>query len=449
MITRYQVRTMENDEEVLILWISLKTEFSNEWFSKMKNSTYKEFIKNHNIIWNGTKVFLVVGGVVLAVLNYHGTSPNNNYNYNYIPERLNNNFTINELVDNEKVSVTEDENEKEILSEDIQEEALQETKEEIKKEPNKEEAKKPPISTNANQGSSTTNNKDDVVASPSTNEENLPKEEVNNQEIEKTETVTVYRNDGQIINLSIDDYLIGVVAAEMPASFNIEALKAQSILARTYLRKSQSIGKKLTDTVDTQRYIDTGEMKRVWGNSYNTYYSKIETAVKETEDLVITYHGNLIDAVYHSTSNGKTENSSYVWGNSYPYLQTVSSTWDINASSYFRSVEIEKQKFLNIFGLSDDSYYVEILSRNSSGRVEFIKVGDKVYTGVDVRTKLGLRSTDFDIYLKDNIIQVDTRGYGHGVGLSQYGANGMAKEGYNYLQIIKHYYNGVDITSLL
>ena len=452
MITKYQVRTMENNEEVLILWISLEEEFSNEWFTKMKEVTFKEFIDKHNIVWNGTKVFLVVGGIVLTVLNYPSVSSNN---YNYIPDNLNTSVVINEVVDTlEK---------EEVVEEDVKEEVKQEVVEENKSEVKQEEVKKPSTSTNSNKGNIDSNvaptiptvtpsedKKDEVVIPPIDDSSQDSKDEVNNQQPEQiVETVTVYRANGQVVSLSITDYLTGVVAAEMPASFNIEALKAQSILARTYLRKSQSVGKKLTDTVDTQRYIDKSEMRKLWGNSFDTYYSKIENAVKATSDLVVVYHNNLIDAVYHSTSNGKTEDSSYVWGNSFPYLQPVSSTWDIITSSYFRSIEIDKSKFLNTFGITDNSYYLEILSRNSSGRVEFIKIGDKVYTGAEVRSKLGLRSTDFDIYLKDNTVQIDTRGYGHGVGLSQYGSNGMAKEGYNYLEIIKHYYSGVDIISLI
>lgn len=452
MITKYQVRTMENNEEVLILWISLEEEFSNEWFTKMKEVTFKEFIDKHNIVWNGTKVFLVVGGIVLTVLNYPSVSSNN---YNYIPDNLNTSVVINEVVDTlEK---------EEVVEEDVKEEVKQEVVEENKSEVKQEEVKKPNTSTNINKD--TTDNsvvptiptvtpsedkKEEVVIPPIDDSSQDSKDEVNNQQPEQiVETVTVYRANGEVVSLSITDYLIGVVAAEMPASFETEALKVQAILVRTYLRKSQSVGKKLTDTVDTQRYIDKSEMMKLWDNSFDTYYSKIENAVKATSDLVVVYQNNLIDCVYHSTSNGKTEDSSYVWGNSFPYLKSVSSVWDINSSSYFRSIEMDLSRFLNTFGITDNSYYVEILSRNSSGRVEFIKIGDKVYTGVEVRTRLGIRSTDFDIYLKDNTVQIDTRGYGHGVGLSQYGANGMAKEGYNYLEIIKHYYSGVDIVSLI
>lgn len=425
MITKYQIRTMENKEEILILWISLEEEFSNEWFSKMKEVTFKEFIDKHSIVWNGTKVFLVVGGIVLTVLNYSSIS---NYNYNYIPDNLNTGVVINESIDALEEEVTESDIFTGSSSEGVNNNIVTSTGPVDSLEENEKE-----------------------ITPPST-EESIQdsKDEINNLEYEQViETITIYRKNGQVITLSIKDYLIGVVAAEMPASFNMEALKAQSILARTYLRRAQSVGKRLTDTVDTQRYIDTTEMKKLWGKSFDTYYFKIKSAVEATQDLVVTYQDSLIEAVYHSTSNGKTEDSSYVWGSSFSYLQPVSSTWDIKASGYFKSIEIDKNKFMNAFDITDTSYYVEILSRNASGRVEFIRIGDKVYTGIEVRSKLGLRSTDFDIYLKDNTVQVDTRGYGHGVGLSQYGANGMANEGYNYSQIIKHYYSGVEITSLL
>ena len=151
----------------------------------------------------------------------------------------------------------------------------------------------------------------------------------------------------------------------------------------------------------------------------------------------------MIDAIFHSTSNGKTEDPRYVWGSDIPYLKSVDSSWDINSSSYLREDVKDLENVLNILGVSSSDFNIE--SRDESGRVSKVSVGDKSYTGVELRNLLGLRSADFDIEVIDNTIKFTTSGYGHGVGLSQYGANGMANAGYNYKDIIRHYYTGVSV----
>ncbi len=264
-------------------------------------------------------------------------------------------------------------------------------------------------------------------------------ENVNNFE----ESVTIYRKNGQVITITLEEYLVGVVGAEMPAAFNIEALKTQAVISRTYALRSKEVGRKLTDTVDTQVYLDNNELKNKWGSDYDKYYSKIKNAVDSTTGEAIYYNGNLIDAVFHSTSNGKTEDPKYVWGSDIPYLKSVDSNWDINSSSYLREDVKDLENVLNILGVSSSDFNIE--SRDESGRVLKVSVGDKSYTGVELRNLLGLRSADFDIEIIDNTIKFTTRGYGHGVGLSQYGANGMANSGYNYKDIIRHYYTGVSV----
>lgn len=267
----------------------------------------------------------------------------------------------------------------------------------------------------------------------------------NNQKESKVSQVTVYRNSGSIINIPIEDYLIGVVGAEMPASFPIEALKAQAIVARTYVLKKIQEGKKLTDTVSTQSYKDDKELKKLWGSQYEKYYQKIKEAVESTKDLVIYYQEELIDAVYHSTSNGKTEDSVYVWGSEIPYLKSVDSSWDRKASSYSKTVMKDFKVVMQLLGLETKNACIEILSRDTSGRVLKIKVGNKELSGVEFRNLLGLRSTDFDFSIEGGNIFITTRGFGHGVGMSQYGAGEMAKEGYQYDEILKHYYTGISI----
>jgi len=242
------------------------------------------------------------------------------------------------------------------------------------------------------------------------------------------------------------EYLIGVVGAEMPAAFQIEALKAQSVVARTYALKRIEEGKTLTDSVTTQSYKDNNELKSMWGSSYDTYYQKIKQAVEETKNMTIKYQGQYIDAVYHSTSNGKTEDSKEVWGNEVPYLKSVDSTWDINSTPYLKTIEKDINAIWTILGIDLEYDKVQVLTRNESNRVTSVQIGNKSYSGVEFRNLLGLRSADFDIIKDNQNLIITTRGYGHGVGMSQYGANEMAKKGYNYQQIINHYYTNVTIT---
>lgn len=258
--------------------------------------------------------------------------------------------------------------------------------------------------------------------------------------------ITVYRSNGSIINVNLEDYVIGVIAAEMPASFNKEAIKAQSVIARTYALKAKTTGKRLTDTVSTQSYIDTGEMQNKWGASYNTYYNKIKSAVSETIGEYLEYNGTYIEAMYHSTNNGRTESSLDVFGNYYPYLISVTSDYDKSASSYLREINIDFNTISNKLGINfNNSTIIEILEYTDGGNIKTINIGDKTYTGRQVRELLGLRSADFDIKINDGSAAFITRGYGHGVGMSQYGANGMANAGYNYKDILSHYYPGTNL----
>lgn len=270
---------------------------------------------------------------------------------------------------------------------------------------------------------------------------------VNNTTNSSVSEITVYRSNGSVINLNITDYLIGVVSSEMPASFNLETLKAQSVLARTYALKAKQTGKKLTDTVSTQSYIDIDQMKNKWGNSFNTYYNKIKNAVENTNGEYLSYNGNYIEALYHSTNNGKTESSLDVFGNYYPYLISVSSEYDKNASSYLRTINMPLDTISNKLGLSlNNDSVINILSYTDGGNIKEININGNNFSGKKVRELLGLRSADFDISISDNNANITTRGYGHGVGMSQYGANGMANAGYSYKNILSHYYPGTTLT---
>ena len=286
-----------------------------------------------------------------------------------------------------------------------------------------------------------------VEKSVNTEHTNTDNTNTNNTTNSSVSEITIYRLNGSVINLNMTDYLIGVVSSEMPASFNLEALKAQSVLARTYALKAKQTGKKLTDTVSTQSYIDIDQMKNKWGNSFNTYYNKIKNAVENTNGEYLSYNGNYIEALYHSTNNGKTESSLDVFGNYYPYLISVSSEYDKNASSYLRTINMPLDTISNKLGLNlNNDSVISILSYTDGGNIKEININGNNFSGKKVRELLGLRSADFDISISDNNANITTRGYGHGVGMSQYGANGMANAGYSYKDILSHYYPGTTLT---
>lgn len=448
MINHYEIKNV-NQEEVLFIYLELNQEFGMDFKNHHKYKDMKKQIKKiiEKEKFLGKKIVLVVGGVILGTLLFSNSFETNIPEPQYV------------FVDNEVISYNEIKDLPQVEENQEKEESKEETKdevqEEIKEEEIKEDVKEENVSLNKpTTDQNTNNNNNNVTNTPTVSEPANKNESTNNSNNtnNKVETapsekqVTVYRSSGSVITLSLEEYLIGVVGAEMPASFSIEALKAQAVVSRTYALKKIESGGKLTDTVSTQRYKDNSELRKDWGSSFDTYYQKIKRAVSETKDLAIYYQGNYIDAVYHSTSNGKTQDSIYVWGNSIPYLKSVDSIWDKEASSYLRETSKDFNNVLNLLGIDiREDISFDILSRDNSGRVLEVKVGDKTFSGVEFRTLLGLRSADFDLVLENGILNITTRGYGHGVGMSQYGANGMAKQGYNYNQILKHYYTGISI----
>lgn len=430
MICGYKIINQNNDEDVLFLYLDFSFEFGGKKQSFFK--TIKRFLKTIN--FKGTKILLVSSGIIIGTLYinpYKINKLDTPTNYNYVSKIIIHDFNENELTDYE-INVNKD---NKILKGNILE------KEKINSVNNatnvniKESNK---LSNNVEENST---NKSNFTETKKDNYTETKKEDIKKNEI----TVTVYRNNGKIINLELEEYVLGVVGAEMPASFNIEALKAQTILARTYALKSIKNGKKLTDTVSTQAYKDNSELQKLWKNDYTKYYEKIKKAVNETKGKVILYNNEYIDAVYHSTSNGKTENSKNVWKNSLPYLVSVDSSWDKNVKSYKKETIFEINEFCNILKLDVEEPITYEIIHNETGRVRQITINNKTFSGTEFRNLLKLRSADFEIEINDEKIKVTTYGYGHGVGMSQYGANEMAKQGYSYIQILKHYYTGVVI----
>ncbi|KEK25464.1 stage II sporulation protein D [Bacillus gaemokensis] len=268
--------------------------------------------------------------------------------------------------------------------------------------------------------------------------------------------VAVYRSaQKKVETVPMEEYVAGVVASEMNASFEVEALKAQALAARTFVTQRMLSGNKknnadVTDTVSDQVYKSKEELQKTWGKEYEKNLKKIEEAVSKTAGQVLTYDGNPITASFFSTSNGYTENAADYWGSDYPYLKSVNSPWD-QASPKFASEQTFRvddfQKRLGVKVLANGKVG-NIKERTEGKRVKDVEFQGKTLSGRDVRDKLELRSSDFTWKQQGESIIVTTKGFGHGVGMSQYGANGMAKEGKGYTDIVAHYYKGIEIKTL-
>ena len=406
MISNYEIKEYKG-EEILYLYFDIDSEFGV--FKNIGNlkEKIKEFIKNNKIAFKGSTVAIIVSGMLLG----------------------------NVILDNkpEMNVTTVDNNIVEVINNPIEDlettlEKVLEGEEEIKKE---EVVKEEKIIT--------------PILEPINPVINKP---VTKEVVDNNIYVNVKRKSG-IVTLELEEYVIGVVASEMPASFNIEALKAQAILARTYALKSKQNNRTLTDNSSTQNYKDNNELKNMWGSNYSTYYNKVLNAVDSTKGMYLSYNGNYIEALYHSTSNGKTESSINVWGNDYPYLVSVDSTYDNTNPSFIKEQTISYETLSSKLKMEvNNETEFNILNKTIGDRVASIEVNGKTYKGTDFRNLLGLRSADFEIEKNDTGVIFKTKGYGHGVGMSQYGANGMAKNGYDYRSILLHYFKGVSISHL-
>ena len=249
----------------------------------------------------------------------------------------------------------------------------------------------------------------------------------------------------------LEEYLVGVVLAEMPASFEEEALKAQAVVARTYgiralegKRKHQE-GDICGDSTCCQGYLDPAD----YGGTQEAL-QKVRDAVAATAGQVLTYEGELVEATYFSCSGGVTEDAVAVWGTDVPYLQSVASPGEEGAAYYVDGVEFTLEDFLDKLNLElsgDPGTWLGKVTYTAGGGVDTMVIGGKTYKGTEIRKLLGLRSTAFDMDATEETIAVTTRGYGHRVGMSQYGANAMASSGSTYGEILAHYYRGTELTN--
>ncbi len=263
--------------------------------------------------------------------------------------------------------------------------------------------------------------------------------------------VRVYKEKSKVIDeVPIEDYVIGVLAGEMPIEFSLEALKAQAVASRSYVmvQMERNINKDydVVDTVMNQVYLDNERLTAVWKENYQENMNKIKTAVLETKGEYISYNGKVAEALFFSTSPGVTENSEEVYSNKVAYLRSVESRYDSISPVYSTSTTFTKEEFYNKLGLDySDNLNIEVTDKTSTGRVKKIKINNKEFSGSTVMSKLSLRSTFFELLKDSNKVVINTKGYGHGVGMSQYGAEGMAREGYSYQDILKHYYTDIEI----
>ena len=264
--------------------------------------------------------------------------------------------------------------------------------------------------------------------------------------------IPVMLDDGGIRQMELDAYLTGVVLAEMPASFESEALKAQAVVARTYtLRahtgKSKHTGASVcTDSRCCQGYIEEAEYLQAGGSEDSI--RKIQAAVGGTSGFVLTYEGDVIEATYFSCSGGRTEDAVAVWGTDVPYLRSVDSPGEEDASHYTDRVHFIKSDLEEKLGITlpdNRNLWFYNITYTAGGGVAEIGIGEKRYTGTELRKLLGLRSTAFTITHDDTGVIFETRGYGHRVGMSQYGADAMALEGSTYREILAHYYPGTQL----
>lgn len=260
--------------------------------------------------------------------------------------------------------------------------------------------------------------------------------------------------ENKVIKLQFEDYIIGTVAAEMPASFEFEALKAQAVCARTYALKKITnsqypMGADLSDNIsECQAYISPSEFSRRHGNN-QFFLNKISRAVKETQGEIIIYNNEPIDALYHSTCGGSTESAVHVWSKKIPYLQSVKCEY-CSKSRFYSTVQVfsaqELHKLTNIH--NSDLLDIQIIKKTPTGRIRKVKIDNKILSGEEMRNILNLPSNWWSFKKINDKIIFNNHGYGHGVGMCQYGANGMAKEGKNYRQILMKYYQNIEFSQL-
>lgn len=298
-----------------------------------------------------------------------------------------------------------------------------------------------------------------ITSSNSTNKSSDKINEKNEESFRLLDTDT-----NIVYEVSVKDFVTGSVGAEMYPTYNTEALKAQAVASYTYysvLKKRQKAnpntelrGADFADMVSGFPIFYTdNQLKKRWGKNYNTYYKKISNAVNSVLGKMITYDGEPITAVYHAISSGTTEDAAVMWGTSYPYLQPVVSPGDKLSPSYQSSVTFKPDKFKSdlskiknlTFSGTADKWLDKNIQTSSSGTVTQLKICNTSLTGSQIREALGLRSANFTVEYREGGFHFTVYGYGHNVGMSQYGADYLARQGLSYEEILHYYYTDVEI----
>ena len=309
---------------------------------------------------------------------------------------------------------------------------------------------------------------EDNLVNYSNNNMEMKKEKINENDDDNNYDVNIdkkiyllHTETNEVEELNLESYLYGVVSAEMPANYEIEALKAQAVVARTYTLFKIKNGSKhenadiCDNSLCCQAWISKENRFARWEeDKKDEYWNKIVSAVNSTKGECVKYNGELINAFFHSNSGGKTEIPINVWGGDYPYLQSVETSGEDAYSSYNSEIEISKdelsKKMLEKYSDFEIKYEAEdaikILEYTESGRIKQIKIGNKVISGIEARSLFGLKSAKFNVEIIGDIIKFSVIGYGHGVGLSQSGSDVLAKSGLSYIDIIKYYYKDVEIS---
>ena len=275
-----------------------------------------------------------------------------------------------------------------------------------------------------------------------------------NNKVDNSVQIRVLCSENEVISLDLEEYIIGVVAGEMPLSFEEEALKAQAVASRTYALKQMEQNKDndydVTDNTLSQVYISKDILMSKWENNYEDNYNKLKKIINDTKGEYVSYNDEIIYAFFFSTSNGYTEDNKNVFGKDLPYLKIVDSSFDKNETSSFETtVSFSKEDFYNKLSLD----YSEVLTitdivKSESNRTLSLYINDKYFKGRDFQKLLSLKSNDFSITENEDNIVITTKGFGHGVGMSQYGANALAKQNKTYQEILKYYYSGTEIKKL-
>ena len=284
---------------------------------------------------------------------------------------------------------------------------------------------------------------------------------IKNESIQSKMTTTVKvmsANSKNITEMYLKDYLIGVVASEINPAYHEEAIKAQIIASHTlllYLKDHNSGNSDNADITDDstkhQGFLSKEQQKKKWGDNFNTYYNKIEKCVDEVIDMTMQYDNEYINAVFHAISNGNTERSEDVWGGNYPYLLSVISAGDKLSPAYQSQVTVSEKEFKEILEKENVKFtdeatkWIEKITNTETGMVKNITICGKEFKGTEIRSLFALKSSTFTCEYNDGNFVFTVNGYGHGVGMSQFGADYMARQGFDYKEILKHYYTGVKI----